>query len=63
MNGLCDSYCRCCIYRARFPIGGEGNGVMCNYLLMTKKRRPCPAGKACTVKKTKRAAKKEQESA
>ena len=47
MAGLVDSTCRGCVYRA----GINASSMICNYYLDTGKRRPCPAGKGCTVKK------------
>ena len=43
---VCDSYCLKCIYY----IGSCELARFCNYYLMTDKRRPCNAGKGCTVK-------------
>lgn len=40
--------CKGCIY-----LGAAGNYPVCNYLLATKQRRPCPAGAGCTVKVSK----------
>ena len=45
-NGVCDSYCEKCIYYK-----GTGSVLYaCHYFLDTDKRRPCPAGKGCTVR-------------
>lgn len=46
-NGLCDNYCKDCVYRQALT---NGFCIVCNYLLDTGKRRPCPAGEGCTVK-------------
>lgn len=62
VNGLCDKHCRRCIYRSKFPVG-KTDEVMCGYLLMTKKRRPCPAGEGCTVKEVKGRKRNEQAAA
>lgn len=45
---VCDSFCNGCIFK------GSCNGgmPMCEYFLITDKRRPCPAGTGCTVKQT-----------
>ena len=42
-----DEFCDGCIY-----LGGENRNDLkcCNYFLRTDKRRPCPAGKGCTVR-------------
>lgn len=40
-------YCKDCVYCGR-PI--IGNLRPCNYLNVTDKMRPCPAGRGCTVK-------------
>lgn len=40
-------YCRDCIYA-----GSAGNYPTCEYILHTRRPRPCPAGEGCTVKKT-----------
>ena len=50
---VCDSYCRGCVYLGYI----DGIRNCCNYMLMEDKRRPCPAGKGCTVRTTKRKAK------
>ena len=56
MNGICDSYCRGCIYR-----GGNSEEIKsCNYYLMTSIRRPCPAGKGCTVRVRRKRTQEEQ---
>lgn len=46
---VCDSSCGKCIYFCM--VGYYG---CCNYIFMRDKRRPCPPGKGCTVKETKR---------
>lgn len=47
MKGVVDKkYCKGCYF---FSGGFEGVRL-CNYYLMTGKRRPCPAGVGCTVK-------------
>lgn len=40
-------FCKDCFYRGRAIYG---NLRPCNYLLVTGKSRPCPAGQGCTVK-------------
>lgn len=47
-NGICDSYCKGCVYN---QIAAGDYQTMCVYYLATDKRRPCPAGKGCTVRK------------
>ena len=47
-NGLCDSFCRDCYY----VLGGLEKMMTCDYFEKADKRRPCPAGKGCTVKIT-----------
>ena len=42
-----DSTCRGCIYLTQ--VSGYN---ACDYIGATDKRRPCPAGKGCTVRKT-----------
>lgn len=39
--------CRGCIY-----LGRAGNTPICEYILKTEHRRPCPPGAGCTVKQT-----------
>lgn len=46
---MVDSYCRGCVYRAFLSRRGD---MFCGYILFTKKRRPCPAGKGCTARVT-----------
>lgn len=46
---MVDEYCEGCYYRAFFPALGWG----CEYLVMTEKRRPCPSGTGCTVRRLK----------
>lgn len=48
-NGICDSYCKGCVFSA-YVNGGVLR--VCMYMLKTGKRRPCPAGSGCTVKET-----------
>lgn len=40
-------YCKGCFYWG----GHDESACCCNYLLITDKRRPCPPGKNCTVRK------------
>ncbi len=42
---MVDEYCKGCIYQSK----AWGCSV-CNYFLHTKIRRPCKAGKGCTVR-------------
>ena len=44
---VCDRHCKGCVYNADMVSIRYG---YCNYLFVEKKRRPCPAGKGCTVK-------------
>lgn len=46
-ESLCDSYCRGCKYYGIFL-------RCCEYMFQTEQLRPCPAGKGCTVRTTKR---------
>ena len=46
--------CGGCIYY----YGPSEGTICCNYLLDTGKRRPCPPGKDCTVRKSRRNKKK-----
>lgn len=47
-KSVCDSYCDGCVF-----LGYANGGLkLCEYLLRTNRRRPCPAGKGCTVKQT-----------
>lgn len=48
-RGLVDSTCRGCVYIGRILGGAE---KWCDYIGATGKRRPCPAGKGCTVRLT-----------
>lgn len=45
MNGICDTWCTGCYYlnRAAAPY--------CDYYSITLRRRPCPAGEGCTVRR------------
>ena len=43
---LCDGYCVDCLY-----CGFAGGELCCHYIFVENKRRPCPAGGGCTVKK------------
>lgn len=54
-KSVCSRYCKGCVYNAEMSSCTYG---YCNYIFVEKKRRPCPAGKGCTVKvkgKTRRA--------
>lgn len=44
---MAKSYCDNCVYSAALSACTQR---VCNYLLVTNKRRPCPAGEGCTVK-------------
>ena len=46
---MAKSYCNNCIYSS---VLSASTTRVCNYLLATGKRRPCPAGEGCTVKET-----------
>lgn len=48
----CSAYCNGCVYKGIV----QGHVPCCNYILMEDKRRPCPPGEGCTVKKTNREA-------
>ena len=47
--GVCTKYCDPCVYRKSFT---GGWWPYCDYLCMTGKPRPCPAGDGCTVRVT-----------
>lgn len=48
-----DPHCRGCIY-----LSGMSNELYyCAYIFKTGKKRPCPPGKECTEKKTRRSKK------
>lgn len=52
-----DRACKGCIY-----MGWTGSYLgCCNYIFMKNQRRPCPPGKGCTVKETKKQRKKKVE--
>jgi hypothetical protein len=40
------SVCKGCIYSNHF----QNDVYLCDYILMTKQRRPCPPGTKCTVR-------------
>lgn len=44
MNGLVDKTCQGCLYFA----GSSYSMKSCDYILIKKKPRPCPAGAGCT---------------
>ena len=44
-----DSYCSGCIYLCY--VGSDYKSNACDYIGQTGHRRPCPAGKGCTVRK------------
>ena len=45
-----DSLCRAgCVHWRPLSFKGEGGERCCHYILDTKKKRPCPPGKKCTV--------------
>ena len=46
---VCTDYCKGCFYRKYFTARAW---PYCDYLCMTGKRRPCPAGDGCTEKVT-----------
>lgn len=45
MNGVCDTWCEGCEYLSKH------SDVYCNYLYVTCRRRPCPAGHGCTERR------------
>ena len=49
--GVCTKYCDPCVYRKSITGGWF---LCCDYLCMTGKPRPCPAGDGCTVRVTRR---------
>ena len=51
-----DRACKGCIY---FGWIGGYHGC-CNYIFIAGERRPCPPGKDCTVKKTKKRGRKKK---
>jgi hypothetical protein len=51
---LCDKSCEGCIHLSHF----YDDLTCCNYFITTGERRPCPPGKGCTVRETKRKRKK-----
>ena len=50
MDGVCDKYCKGCVYFSQV----NGTIHYCAFYLDTGIRRPCPAGKGCTVKTRKK---------
>lgn len=50
-----DRACKGCIY-----FGWVARFGCCNYIFMEDKRRPCPPGKGCTVKETKKTRQKKE---
>ena len=49
-----DRNCRDCIYTEVVTLPGDGRWNICDYMgRMENKRRPCPYGDGCTVKKKK----------
>ena len=53
---MIDKNCWNCFYWQ----GHSEPAMCCNYLLITDKRRPCPPGKDCTVKKPRKRRRKKQ---
>ena len=47
-KSVCSRYCKGCVYNADLSSFAYG---YCNYIFVEKKRRPCSAGKGCTVRK------------
>ena len=47
-ESVCNRNCKGCVYNAEVATHKWG---YCNYIFVERKRRPCPAGKGCTVKK------------
>lgn len=45
---LCDTNCLGCHYA---KLSYDGESPICLYILFTGKRRPCPMGEGCTVRK------------
>lgn len=60
MNGMCDETCKGCAY-VRVMAGEIGFGnrrtrktAWCDFIGVNRHSHPCPAGKGCTVRRTKR---------
>ena len=51
MNKVCDEHCDGCIYMAH--VGGDWLRF-CRYIFAAGEPRPCPPGRGCKVKKTRR---------
>lgn len=49
-TSVCDAHCGGCIHLTEVCWGGLS--MACYYRINTGKKRPCPAGKGCTVKET-----------
>ena len=47
MNGLCDSYCKPCVYSR---MDTHHNLIHCDYIGITGHSRGCPAGKGCVMR-------------
>ena len=47
MNGLCDSYCRPCIYSR---VDDQHGLVHCDYIGIIGHSRGCPAGEGCVMR-------------
>ena len=59
---VCTKYCDKCFFLKNFG-GGENGLRYCDFLCMTNKRRPCPAGDGCTVFVTRREHEKKERTA
>lgn len=44
---MAKNYCDNCVYRG---VLSASTTQVCNYIFVTHKKRPCPAGEGCTVK-------------
>lgn len=49
------NFCKGCKYYYSIAQNGRSGFGVCQYFLMTGKRRPCKGGEGCTVKERKRA--------
>ena len=54
-EGVCSRFCKDCVYHVEMTSYAYG---YCAYIFLEDKRRPCPAGKGCTVKNKRKKARR-----
>lgn len=55
---MAKNFCSDCVYRG---VLSASTTQVCNYIFVTHKKRPCPAGEGCTVKVVRKRSRRKKE--